>query len=227
MISILTKAFLACDAFSQVVLLVLGAMSIASWSILLGELVGLRRAAVAGRRFSAQLAATPEPRALHPGPPGSEEARGPLGRIYAAGCRRIESLGRVGPKELMDVEDSMAMAIQHEALELEMRLWVLGTIASVSPLLGLFGTVWGILLCFHDMNVHGTTSLKAVAPGLTVALVTTVVGLAVAIPALVGHNLVSSQIRLAVTRMKSFAMDFLCAVEASRAPAVAGEGSRA
>ncbi len=146
-------------------------------------------------------------------------------RVYQVGCRRLGAFiresrcegadPRIGTKAMLDVEDAMTMAIASESLEMETRLGSLATISSVSPLLGLFGTVWGIMLAFHNMGVTGTTSIRAVAPGLTVALVTTVTGLAVAIPALVGHNLLASQVRLAVSGMKSFALDFLGLVEQS------------
>lgn len=224
MTRILLEAFQRSDAFGRLILLLLAGMSLRSWAIILGELLRMRQAERAGEVFREDFQARPDPLELHGSGAPNPAMEGPLWRVYAAGCNRAKGLlrraraegwRRLGTKEVLDVEDAMTLAIGHESLQLEMRLWTLGTIASVSPLMGLFGTVWGIMVCFHDMGVLGTTSIRAVAPGLTVALVTTAFGLAVAIPAMVGNNVLSSRMRLSVNAMKSFAMDFLYALERS------------
>lgn len=229
MFDILYAAFLRCDLFSQGILLLLTVVSIYSWTVMVGEAMGLRDASRAGATFLRSFQGQHDPLALYRTGTAESTMAGPLWRVYSAGCRRMAGAlsgqrggdpGRVGPKEIMDVEDAMALAISRESLQLESRLWVLGTVAAVSPLMGLFGTVWGIMVTFHGMATLGTTSLRAVAPGLTTALITTAFGLAVAIPALVGHNVLSGRLRLEVGQMRAFALDLLTAFErAAAAPA--------
>lgn len=223
MATILFDAFSKSDEMGKLVLAVLIVLSIYSWAVLISEYLSLRRSARATHRFLSRFSAVERnPLALYDTSTCQLAQDVPLVKVYNAGCRRLghlmresrcEGLPRVKTKDILDVEDAMAMAISSESLEMETRLGSLATISSVSPQLGLFGTVWGIMLAFHNMGVTGTTSIRAVAPGLTVALVTTVTGLAVAIPALVGHNLLASQVRLAVGRMRAFALDFLGLIE--------------
>jgi len=228
MATIIFDAFTKSDGLGKLVLAVLVVLSVYSWAVLISEYLSLRRAARASHTFLSRFSAVGvDPMALYGTPTCAGLDGAPVVRIYEAGCRRLgafiresrhEGRRRIGTKELLDVEDVMTMAISNESLQMETRLGSLATISSVSPLLGLFGTVWGIMLAFHQMGVTGTTSIRAVAPGLTVALVTTVTGLAVAIPALVGHNVLASQVRLSVSRMKTFALDFLGLVEQSNSP---------
>ena len=224
MATILLDAFSKSDSLGKFVLAVLIVLSVYSWAVLISEYLSLRRSTRASHTFLRRFGAiSKDPLALYGTPTCKQLGQAPLVRVYEVGCRRLDAFiresrcegtnNKLGTKAMLDVEDAMTMAIASESLEMETRLGSLATISSVSPLLGLFGTVWGIMLAFHNMGVTGTTSIRAVAPGLTVALVTTVSGLAVAIPALVGHNLLASQVRLAVSGMKSFSLDFLGLVE--------------
>ena len=86
---------------------------------------------------------------------------------------------------------------------------ILATAAGVSPLLGLLGTVWGIIYAFINIGQQGSASIDTVAPGVAEALITTLVGLSVAIPALVGHNLLTVRINRCldgIDRISEFAM---------------------
>src|ERR1700686_2575237 len=87
-------------------------------------------------------------------------------------------------------------------------LW-LATIASVSPFIGLFGTVWGVMDSFAGLGDAGAASLRAVAPGISEALVTTAAGLFAAIPALIAYNYFLRDIRNVSARMDSFATEFV------------------
>jgi biopolymer transport protein TolQ len=234
MFEILYAAFLRCDLFSRGVLFLLMAVSVYSWTLMVGEFLGLRRASEAATTFLRNFQAHRDPLTLFTTGTAEETMDGPLWRVYMAGCRRMAGLlgtprndgrARIGPKEILDVEDAMALAISRESLQLESRLWNLGTIAAVSPLMGLFGTVWGIMVTFHGMASLGNTSLRAVAPGLTTALITTAFGLAVAIPALVGYNLLTGRLRLEVSRMRAFAMDLLNSMEIAAASTGSGASS--
>ena len=116
--------------------------------------------------------------------------------------RSLESLSR-----------ALARAATVEATRLERRVSFLATTASVSPFIGLFGTVWGIMIAFEDIGAAGSANLATVAPGISEALVNTAMGLLAAIPAAVFYNLFSSRIRVLTSMMDDFALEFLNIVE--------------
>jgi biopolymer transport protein TolQ len=106
------------------------------------------------------------------------------------------------------VERSLQLGISEEVTKLEQNMSWLATIASVSPFIGLFGTVWGIIDAFQGLGNAGSASLRAVAPGISEALITTAVGLAAAIPAAIFYNLFGTRIKEIGTRMEDFAIEF-------------------
>jgi biopolymer transport protein TolQ len=106
------------------------------------------------------------------------------------------------------VERSLQLGISEEVTKLEMNMSWLATVASVSPFIGLFGTVWGIIDAFQGLGNAGSASLRAVAPGISEALVTTAVGLFAAIPAAIFYNLFGARIKELGTRMEDFAIEF-------------------
>jgi biopolymer transport protein TolQ len=106
------------------------------------------------------------------------------------------------------VERSLQLGISEEVTKLEMNMSWLATVASVSPFIGLFGTVWGIIDAFEGLGTAGSASLRAVAPGISEALVTTAIGLAAAIPAAIFYNIFSTRIKEIGTRMEDFAIEF-------------------
>ena len=85
----------------------------------------------------------------------------------------------------------------------------LATTAAASPFIGLFGTVWGIMVAFRDIGLSGSTSIVAVAPGIAEALINTAAGLAAAIPALIGYNYFSQRVRGVKGRLDDFILEFL------------------
>ena len=106
------------------------------------------------------------------------------------------------------IERSLQLGISEEVTKLEMNMSWLATVASVSPFIGLFGTVWGIIDAFQALGNAGATSLRAVAPGISEALITTAVGLAAAIPAAIFYNVFGNRIKEIGTRMEDFAIEF-------------------
>jgi biopolymer transport protein TolQ len=116
--------------------------------------------------------------------------------------RSLESLSR-----------SLSRAAGVEVTRLERRVSFLATTASVTPFVGLFGTVWGIMNAFEKIGQMQSANLAVVAPGISEALITTAAGLAAAIPAAVFYNLYSSRIRVLMAMIDDFAMEFLNIVE--------------
>src|SRR5579862_6476783 len=106
------------------------------------------------------------------------------------------------------------IASSEELSRLESRLPWLAITAAVTPFIGLFGTVWGIIDAFHGLGTAGGATLRAVAPGISEALITTAAGLAAAIPAVVAYNLIGNSIRVFAARGDDFALEVLNAIEA-------------
>jgi biopolymer transport protein TolQ len=121
------------------------------------------------------------------------------------------------PRPLMRSLDALSRSLSRaaavEVTRLERRISFLATTASVTPFVGLFGTVWGIMTAFGDIGRMGSANLAVVAPGIAEALVTTAAGLAAAIPAAVFYNMYNSQIRVLTATIDDFALEFLNIVE--------------
>jgi biopolymer transport protein TolQ len=133
----------------------------------------------------------------------NQQVRG--GQASAAGkptVRSLESLSR-----------SLARAAGVEVTRLERRLSFLATTASVTPFVGLFGTVWGIMDAFAEIGRSGSSSLTVVAPGISEALITTAMGLFAAIPAAVFFNAFTSRVKVLGAMVDDFALEFLNIVE--------------
>ena len=105
-------------------------------------------------------------------------------------------------RKVLSPESIMNNAVMHEANKLQRWMALLATTASASPLVGLLGTVWGIMNSFISINLKGNASIATVAPGIAEALMTTIVGLCVAIPAMAGHNFLSIRINNCIDQLE-------------------------
>jgi biopolymer transport protein TolQ len=112
-------------------------------------------------------------------------------------------------RSLPSLERSLQRAIHVELSGLSRWTSFLATTAAVTPFIGLFGTVWGIMVAFGEIGLTGSTSLAVVAPGIAEALVNTAAGLAAAIPALIAYNYFAARIRRLRVRMDDFALELL------------------
>lgn len=129
-----------------------------------------------------------------------------------------QSGGRGLPRNSQAMERAALTASSEALSEMEERLTWLATIAAVAPFIGLFGTVMGIVDAFHGLGTAGAATLRAVAPGISEALITTAAGLVVAIPAVVGYNQFTARLRDFGGRMDDFARELLNAIENAGAP---------
>jgi biopolymer transport protein TolQ len=107
----------------------------------------------------------------------------------------------------------MQIASSEELTRIERRLPWLATIGSVTPFIGLFGTVWGIIDAFHGLGTAGAATLRAVAPGISEALITTAAGLFAAIPAVIAYNVFLNQVREFGSRMDDFSLEMMNTIE--------------
>ena len=139
----------------------------------------------------------------------------PLNTIYETGCSAISAQGS-HPLNVHQIEAVRAVVdrtMADESLLLEDGMGILATAVSACPFLGLLGTVWGVMDAFGGMASSGAATLSAVAPGIAGALLTTVVGLLVALPSAIGYNLLTTRIRRLAVQMDNFAQEFNAAVQ--------------
>jgi biopolymer transport protein TolQ len=122
--------------------------------------------------------------------------------------------GGYGPPRNITALERTAQSAASEALSsMEQRLTWLATIGAISPFIGLFGTIMGIVDAFHGLGTAGAATLRAVAPGVSEALITTAAGLVVAVPAVIAYNQFSARIREFGSRMDDFARELLNSME--------------
>lgn len=194
---------------AKVVMGILLVFSLLSWAVILSKWSGFSRARGANRAF---LRAFRKATGLEAVAIASEQFRAsPLVAVFDFGYsevdRQLKARGSVSNK--LAVERSLQLGISEEVARLERNMNLLATTATVSPFIGLFGTVWGIIDAFQGLATAGAASLRAVAPGISEALITTALGLAAAIPAAIFYNLFGSAIKEFGARMEDFALEFL------------------
>ncbi|MCB1054614.1 MAG: MotA/TolQ/ExbB proton channel family protein [Acidobacteria bacterium] len=214
------QAFLHSGPMAKVVLGTLALFSIASWTVIFGKLALLRRAKEQNRRF---LEAFHRSKRFSDVNAVSDRLRtSPLVGIFQAGYAEIDAQiktatqadphaagGRYVIRSLDAVERSLRRASQAELQTLAKNSQLLATTAAATPFIGLFGTVWGIMIAFGDIGATGSTSIVTVAPGIAEALINTAAGLAAAIPALIGYNYFAQRLREQRAQMEDFILEFI------------------
>jgi biopolymer transport protein TolQ len=123
------------------------------------------------------------------------------------------------PIRMAALQRATQIASSEELTRLESRLPWLATTGAVTPFIGLFGTVWGIIDAFHGLGTAGAATLRAVAPGVSEALITTAAGLFAAIPAVIAYNMFTQHIREFGARMDDFGLELVNEVERAQAGA--------
>jgi biopolymer transport protein TolQ len=211
---------------AQAVLLLLVAFSLVSWAIILSRWTLLRRARVQSGRF---LRAFRRAQRLQDINSVSEQFRpSPLVGVFSSGFKEFErQVGSLGSlRNPLAVQRAMQIASSEEMTRFERNMPWLAITGAVTPFVGLFGTVWGIIDAFHGLGTSGAATLRAVAPGISEALITTAAGLAAAIPAVIAYNLIGGSIREFAARCDDFSLEMLNAVERQPAAARAPEEVR-
>jgi biopolymer transport protein TolQ len=191
------------------VLLILLLFSVFSWTIIFAKWSTFRRARRTDARF---LRAFRKANGLDSVVMASEQFRpSPLVAVFDFGyeevTRQVKSRGTINNK--VALERTLQLGTSEEIAKLERNMSWLATTASVSPFIGLFGTVLGIIRSFEQLQQAGSSSLRAVGPGISEALIATAVGLAAAIPAAIFYNVFGHAIKEIGTRMDDFAMEFM------------------
>lgn len=187
----------------------LGFASLLSWTIILAKMFSFRRARSTNRKFLRAFRKAPRLDAVAA---ASEQYRAaPLVGVFDFGysevCRQISDHKRVANQPAL--ERTLQLGISEEVTRLERNMNWLATCAAVCPFIGLFGTVLGIIDAFQQLGLSGSTSMRAVGPGIARALIATAMGLAAAIPASVFYNYFGSAIKEIATRLEDFSLEFL------------------
>jgi biopolymer transport protein TolQ len=207
---------------AKFVLLTLLAFSLISWAIILTKWSLLRRARLQSGRF---VRAFRKAQRLQDIATVADQFRpSPLVGVFEGGFQEYKRQlsGPAGSlRSLTAVQRGMQIATSEEITRLERNVPWLAITASVTPFIGLFGTVWGIIDAFHGLGTAGGATLRAVAPGISEALITTAAGLAAAIPAVIAYNLIGSSIRVFAARGDDFSLEVLNAIENIQAYPVA------
>lgn len=191
------------------ILLVLLIFSIFSWTIIFAKWGAFRGARRANTRF---LRAFRKANGLDAVMLASEQFRpAPLVALFDFGyeevTRQVKSRGTVN--NTVALERTLQLGTSEELAKLERNMGWLATTASVSPFIGLLGTVLGIIRSFEQLGAQGSSSLRAVGPGISEALIATAVGLFAAIPAAVAYNYFGHVIKELGARMDDFTLEFL------------------
>jgi biopolymer transport protein TolQ len=198
---------------AKVVLLLLLVFSLISWAIILSKWGVLRRARVQSGRF---VRAFRKAQRLQDVAAVADQFRpSPLVGVFEGGFEEYRrQVGNNGSLvSVQSVQRAMQIANSEELTRFERNLPWLAITGAVTPFIGLFGTVWGIIDAFHGLGTAGAATLRAVAPGISEALITTAAGLAAAIPAVIAYNLIGGSIREFASRGDDFALEMLNAVE--------------
>lgn len=228
MLANLGLAFRQSELNGKVIVILLVLISIGAWTVMLTKFAQLRLARQSSNRFLNIFRGESHSTNLFIKQHRAPDT--PLSAMYTAGCLALaaelradgienpESLfaGRADKAEsrkldstqIDAIRDAVDCALADKSLELESLMGLLSTAVSVGPFLGLLGTVWGVMGTFSGMATAGSATLSAVAPGISGALLTTVAGLLVALPASVGYGLLATRIRHLSVQMDNFAQEF-------------------
>ena len=195
----------------QLVLALLLAVSLASWTAIFRKYFGIKSARLKTDDFEQVFWSGASLNDLYQGALGNAANASPLTRIFASGMREYMKLrsSRLDTSTQVDgAHRAMRAALQREMDSIESSLSFLASVASVSPYVGLFGTVWGIMHAFVGLSNLQQVTLATVAPGIAEALVATAIGLFAAIPAVVFYNRFTHDIDRAANRLETFIEEF-------------------
>jgi biopolymer transport protein TolQ len=217
-------AFEKSDAVGKAIVILLFIGSIYTWTIMIEKWTYLSKTMKTSKKFKEFFRKT---RYLLSGYNDDIKETTPLGDIYKKGADELllyykmskESATKYGDDyfplqklttaQIETVRSILEQAVSDKILELEDKMGFLATAVSVSPFFGLLGTVWGVMMAFISMAVQGKAEISGMAPGISGALLTTVVGLLVAIPSLIGYNYLSDYIRQLTVYMDNFVEEFM------------------
>jgi biopolymer transport protein TolQ len=190
---------------AKLVLLIRLGLSLLSWAIIVAKVGLFRRAQRQSGRF---VRAFRRASRLQELASVSEQFKpSPLVAVFDGAVAELQRCG--GSPRTLSVQRATQIAASEELTRLENQLTWLATTGSTAPFVGLFGTVWGIIDAFHGLGNAGSATLRAVAPGISEALIATAAGLFAAVPAVIAYNFFVQQVREFGARMDDFSLELL------------------
>ena len=206
------------------VLVLLLFASLYSWTVILGKIGVFRRATRESRGFVRLFRSANSLKDI--ASRTGDFSASPLSQVYEDiyATYKRQTGGSGPPTNLVAIERAARTAASEAMSQMERRMTWLATIGSVSPFVGLFGTVMGVVEAFHGLGEAGTATLRAVAPGMAEALITTAAGLFVAVPAVVAYNQFAARIRVFASAVDDFCREMMNTLE--EIPARAAQGQR-
>lgn len=207
-ISLITDA----SAAVQAVMALLAVFSIISWAIIFSKWISLSAAKIQIRKFLKEYQSSSNITTLYTSV-SNNPARSTASQMFYSGLSEYNRLNKNGitNKETItaNIERSLTATIDEELNNYQSHLSTLATFGSVSPYIGLLGTVWGIMHAFIGLGNTGQATLASVAPGIAEALIATAIGLFVAIPAYIAYNKFSADVSILENKMNKFGDEFL------------------
>lgn len=186
----------------KAVMITLLLASLASWYLIIRRGSVLRRLERQLHDFLARFRVATDLQPLYR--QAVQAGEGGVAPIFIAGLQEYQHLHNHDPAVLEGVERALQVAITEQEMELEKGLQFLATVGSVSPYIGLFGTVWGIMNSFLGLSQVQQATLSTVAPGIAEALIATAIGLFAAIPAVIAYNRFAARSQTLLTRYYAF-----------------------
>src|SRR5579862_1577769 len=195
------------------VLVILLFASLYSWTVIFGKMASFKRATNESRRFIRTFRKASRLQEISTLLPDFKDS--PLAQVFedVYETYKRQTGGAGPPRNIAPLERSAQTAASEAVTVLERRLTWLATIAATSPFVGLFGTVWGVVDAFHGLGTAGAATLRAVAPGISEALITTAAGLFVAVPAVVAYNQFASRVKVFASAIDDFGRELLNSLE--------------
>ena len=195
------------------VLAVLLLASFYSWTVILGKMSTFRKATAQSKRFV--RAFRKAGRLQEIAAVAADYSASPLAQVFedVYETYKRQTGGAGPPRNLVPLERTAQTAASTAITALERRMTWLATIGATAPFVGLFGTVMGVVDAFHGLGTAGAATLRAVAPGISEALITTAAGLFVAVPAVVAYNQFSARIRVFASATDDFCRELLNSLE--------------
>lgn len=207
------------DLFSNIggvamgVLVVLLLASLYSWTVILGKMSTFSKATKESKRFIRTFRKASRLQEIAAQTPDFKAS--PLAQVFdeVYETYKRQTGGSGPPRNMTPLERSAQTAGSEAVTSLEQRMTWLATIAATSPFVGLFGTVMGVVDAFHGLGTAGAATLRAVAPGISEALIATAAGLFVAVPAVVAYNQFTARIRVFAAAIDDFSRELLNSLE--------------
>ncbi|MCK5707398.1 MAG: MotA/TolQ/ExbB proton channel family protein [Candidatus Aureabacteria bacterium] len=217
--NVLLTSFLESGPFGKFILIILAVLSIYAWSIVQNKFFFFKKIRKENKLFLKKIKGK-RGNILNIELNEQLFLNSPLFNVFNNCTESLrESImikDRIDEGDIEALEIVIQKVISQERIKMEDSNFVLATIASISPFLGLLGTVWGIMKSFRNMGMMGSASITAVAPGLSEALITTVAGLIVAIPAVVVYNYTINCIKEEMVEINNFSLELLDKIEKLR-----------